>query len=142
MEISFTIPGPPIAKGRPRVGKFGAYTPKKTVEYENLVRMAYVQYASDAPPIDGYIRAEIMLYFPIPKSASKKARAGMEAGAIRPAKKPDCDNCIKSITDALNGIAYKDDSQIVAVSCEKYYSDKPRAVVTLSSLEEVDNESN
>lgn len=142
MEISFTIPGPPIAKGRPRVGKFGAYTPKRTVEYENLVRMAYMQYAPDSPPIDGYIKAEIRLYFPIPKSASKKARAGMMAGKIRPAKKPDCDNCIKSITDALNGIAYKDDSQIVAVSCEKYYSDQPRAVVMLSSLEEVEHESN
>ena len=142
MAVLFTIPGSPVAKGRPRVGKFGAYTPKKTVEYENLVRMAYVQCAPDKPPIDGYIRAEILLYFPIPKSTTKKAKAGMEAGTIRPAKKPDCDNCIKSITDALNGIAYKDDSQIVEITCQKYYSSQPRAVVLLSELEEKQLESN
>ena len=55
----------------------------------------------------------------------------MQSGKIRPTKKPDCDNCIKSITDALNGIAYIDDSQIVSIECEKWYSDRPRAEVMI-----------
>lgn len=125
--MKFTIPGTPVAKGRPRTGRYGTYTPQKTVEYENLVKIA----APQGEPLQGALRARIELYFPIPKSKPKKQREAMQAGEIRPTKKPDCDNCIKSITDALNGIAYTDDSQIVSIECEKWYSDRPRAEVMI-----------
>jgi Holliday junction resolvase RusA-like endonuclease len=55
----------------------------------------------------------------------------MAEGKIRPAKKPDADNIMKAIADALNGIAYKDDSQIVNVTITKWYSDTPRVEVAI-----------
>ena len=48
-----------------------------------------------------------------------------------PLKKPDIDNCIKVILDSLNGIAYKDDSQVVSLKIEKYYADKPSLIACI-----------
>ena len=67
--------------------------------------------------------------------AKEKKRQQMLAGLIRPTKKPDLDNVIKSILDALNKVAYHDDTQIVSLSMEKFYSDSPRVEVTISNLE-------
>lgn len=128
----FVIPGTPVAKGRPRMGRYGTYTPKKTVEYENLVRLSFME--ADGKQQEGYLCANIKLYFPIPKSQSKKKKMLMQQGEIRPDKKPDCDNCIKSILDSINGIAYADDSQVIKVVCEKFYSDNPRAEVEIEKI--------
>lgn len=131
---SFTILGQPVAKGRPRVTKWGAYTPEKTVNYENLVKWSYIETYSKADVLEADLGVEIKFYFQIPKSTSKKNKVLMLGGLIRPSKKPDIDNCIKAITDALNTIAYKDDNQIVEVRAYKYYSDEPRAEVILSEI--------
>ncbi len=128
--ILFKIPGEPVAKGRPRVTRWGAHTPEKTVNYETLVKEMYaITYGQTM--LEGELDIEIKLYFQIPKSTSKKKRELMEQGKIRPTKRPDLDNCMKTITDALNGIAYKDDSQIVDAAVRKYYSNTPRAEVCI-----------
>ena len=77
---------------------------------------------------------EIEAYFSVPKSASKKKRAAMLTGDIRPTKKPDMDNILKTVADALNGIAYRDDSQIVRAIVDKYYDTAPRLIVTITAL--------
>ena len=73
---SFTVPGVPVAKGRPRVtirgGRPRAYTPEKTEKYENLVRLAFREEFPDAEPAAGPIILEFRAYFPVPKSFSKK----------------------------------------------------------------------
>ena len=74
-------------------------------------------------------------YFAIPASTSKKRQQLMRDKVIRPTKKPDMDNIIKIIADALNGIAYYDDSQIVDTAVRKFYSDEPRVVVKISEVE-------
>ncbi len=130
----FTIPGQPVAKGRPRVGKWGAYTPEKTVNYENLVKYSYIDKYKDSEVLKAALGIEIKFYFQIPKSTSKKNRELMLKGEILPTKKPDIDNCIKIITDALNTIAYKDDNQIVVARAYKYYADEPRAEVIIKEL--------
>lgn len=53
---------------------------------------------------------------------------------IRPTKKPDLDNIMKCVTDALNEIAYQDDKQIVSASIEKYYSEEPRVEVAIMEI--------
>jgi Holliday junction resolvase RusA-like endonuclease len=68
----------------------------------------------------------------MPASASKKKQQSMLHGGIRPTKKPDCDNIAKAVLDALNGIAYYDDSQVVTVTVEKLYSDTPRVEVEIT----------
>jgi Holliday junction resolvase RusA-like endonuclease len=139
--IQFTVYGTPVGKGRPKFSTFNghatAYTPAKTVNYENLVKLSYQQqcggkmYEKDVP-----LAIDIMAHFPIPKSVSKKKADMMRAGTIRPTKKPDLDNCIKSICDALNGIAYYDDAQIVEVTMWKFYSDEPKAEITIRAVKE------
>lgn len=133
-DYKLIIPGTPIAKGRPRVGKFGTYTPPKTVNYENLVQLCYMDQV-EGQLLTGPVALSIEFYFPIPKSISKKDKAKMQTGDIMHTKKPDIDNCIKSITDALNGFAYRDDSQVVLVQAYKLYADDPRVEVTIKGVD-------
>ncbi len=78
----------------------------------------------------------VNVYRPIPKSFSKKKTAAAEAGQIRPTTKPDADNYVKGIKDALNKVIWKDDSQIVSVTVAKFYSQRPRIEVKVQELEE------
>ena len=135
--VCFTIPGPPQGKARPRVvrAKSGislTYTPDKTVAYEELVRIRYKAAAQGFRfPDEAQVVVQITARFPIPASKSKKVRMAMRSGQIKPAKKPDCDNIMKIICDALNGFAYKDDAQVVLAQIAKEYADEPRTDVRM-----------
>jgi Holliday junction resolvase RusA-like endonuclease len=83
---------------------------------------------------------EILAYFRIPGSKSKKLQERMRSGLVRPMKTPDVDNVMKSVQDGLNGIAYRDDRQIITASISKFYDDNPRLVVSLTYLEEVEDD--
>lgn len=133
------MPGPPKGKARARTvrtrgGQTFSYTPEGTVLYENLIKISFSQTGERPFRAEEYLRVTIMAYYPVPKSTSKKKATEMVAGYIRPAKKPDIDNVIKSILDALNGVAYHDDTQVVAVFAEKYYSDTPRVEVEIGNM--------
>lgn len=127
-----TIPGEPVAKGRPRMGKYGTYTPEKTKNYETLVKeLFFTQHGQTM--MEGHLNVEIKAYFGIAKSTTKKVREKMIGGSLRPTKRPDIDNVVKCIADALNGVAYADDSQIVSLSASKHYSENPRVEVIITS---------
>ncbi len=131
-EISFSVPGKPVGKARPRFSKNRTYTPKKTVEYEKWVQSCCTMECKNRiPGYTGPIEAQIMAYYPIPKSVSKVKREKMLSGAIKPGVKPDLDNVAKSILDALNGVAYYDDNQVTDLKVAKRYSEKPRVDVIL-----------
>lgn len=136
-EIYFIIHGEPKGKGRPRfVRATGrAVTPKDTVNYENLVRMEY-EYQCNGKRFedDAQIWMEVDAYYSIPKSVSKKKRAEMLSNRLRPTKKPDGSNVLKAIEDALNGIAYRDDAQIVETRISKYYGELPRVAVYIRKM--------
>lgn len=137
--IQFTVYGTPVGKQRPKFSTFNghatAYTPAKTVNYENLVKLSYQQQCNDKPyEKDVPLKAEITAYFPIPKSASVKRKKMMLDGKIRHTKKCDADNLAKAVLDALNGIAYYDDSQVCELSVSKLYSDNPRVIVSISEI--------
>ena len=135
MKYELTIPGEPVTKARPRVTQGGfTYTPAKTKNYETFVReLFYSQHGQVM--MEGAIRAEIMAYFPIPKSAAKKLQALMATEQYPHTKSRDADNVAKSVLDALNGIAYKDDSQIADLDIKKRYSERPRVTLVLSKIE-------
>lgn len=136
-EKSFVILGEPCGKGRPRFStKTGrTYTPQKTQNYENLVKMQYaLDFGVDRFSDKAMLGMSIMAYYGIPKSASKKKQEDMRLGVIRPTKKPDMDNVVKIIADSLNGVAYHDDTQIVDCLCRKFYSDNPRVVVKIREV--------
>lgn len=133
--IKLTIPGPPCAKQRPRLGKYGTYTPEKTMNYETLVKELYIVEHHNRQ-LEGALSMTVRAYFQIPKSASQKKAVEMQEGKIRPTTKPDWDNVGKIVADALNGLAYRDDSQIVRATVEKYYSDEPRVEVEIQEMGE------
>ena len=136
--MKIIIPGVPVGKGRPKFSTFNghavAYTPEKTVNYENLVKLSFQQSGETAFDRETQLRADIYAYFPIPKSTSKKNREEMERGLILPTKKPDADNIAKAILDALNGLAFYDDAQVVYLQVSKRYSNEPRAVVFIDDI--------
>lgn len=127
--IELKIPGNPMGKQRPIVTRRGAFTPEKTVNYENLVKELYI--INKYPKIEGYISMSVVAYYPIPKNTSKVKKEKMIKGVLLPDKKPDIDNVLKAICDALNKVAYDDDKQIVNMNIAKQYSENPCVVIRL-----------
>lgn len=118
-----TVEGKIRGKQRPRFNSKTrrTYTPQDTVSYENWVKLCYKEQSNKK--LEGSIQATIIAYFAVPKSYSKTKRLDCVLNNLRPTKKPDIDNCIKIILDSLNGIAYKDDSQIVEVIAVKKWTE-------------------
>lgn len=135
--MTFTVPGEPVGKARPRVvrnfGRVQTFTPHKTAEYEQHVRQAYLAAGGEHFGKQPIVMT-FTFYFGVPKSDTKKLRQEKLEGKILPMKPPDLDNTIKSIADALNGIAYDDDSQIVVIHASKAYDENPRAIVEIDAL--------
>ena len=131
-RISFTIEGEPTGKGRPRHGKYKTYTPTKTKAVENNI--AYFYKVNIGHYFEGYVKLKLDLYYSIAKSDSKKKKLMKLNNELRPNKKPDIDNVVKLVADALNEVAYKDDTQIIELECRKFYSDIPRIEITIEDL--------
>lgn len=136
MRVEFTVHGEPKAKARPRLGKTGhIYTPKTTKDYEDIIALEYM--VQGGKFLKGEISMTFDFYFKIPQSMNlgknKKTKADMKAHRIRPVKRPDLDNLIK-IYDALNGLAFNDDSQIVTIIARKWYGEEPKTVVVLEKV--------
>lgn len=139
--MKFTVYGEPTAKGRPRFKNMGkytmTYTDKKTQSYENLVKMSYINSQENIIKFEDTDMLEVVIdaYFSIPKSTSNKKRCLMEDLVIRPIKRPDTDNIAKIILDSLNHIAFKDDSQVIKLEVNKFYSNEPRVEVEINKID-------
>lgn len=136
--ICFEIPGQPVAKGRARAYRRGNhiahYTPKKTANYESLVKLSAAQAMKGKELIDGPVKLTVTLLFQIPASWSKVKQAAAAQDEIRPTVKPDCSNILKAIEDSLNGIVWQDDKQVVELTVSKYYSNMPGAYVSITEI--------
>ena len=128
--LLFRVNGTPQGKARPRVstanGFTRAYTPAKTRKYEqDVAREAKLAAITQGWKIsDEPIVLVITAWFQIPKSWPKWKKEKAKAGDLYPTVKPDADNIGKAIADALNGIVYADDSQIVGFISQKRYCRK------------------
>ena len=123
---SFPVKGQPVAKARARQGtnkKTGGrfwYTPSKTAKAEQLIALAYRANNIGTELIDQPVMLKVNFFFQMPKSWAKKKK---EAHNGRPhTQKPDLDNLVKTVKDALNKIAWHDDSQVFSVTAEKYWT--------------------
>ena len=135
MVIEITVPGAPVGKARPRVTRSGhAYTPEKTRAYEQKVKLCWKQQSGEHFPPGAGICVEIAAYMPIPSSLSMRKQETLFGKEHL--KKPDLDNVIKAILDALNGCAYGDDSAIWMVTASKYYGKSPQVKIRLAGGEE------
>lgn len=136
-RYSIIVSGLPVGKGRPRMtvrgGHARAYTPEKTIRYENLVRTTFVSKYPDFKPLSGHLEVNIGAEFPIPKSWSKKK----QGEAFYVTKKPDIDNIIKSVFDGLNGVAWTDDSLVSEIHAwKKYTKDMPKCLIEIITEEQ------
>ena len=132
-EIYFIIDGPVIPKGRPRFTRAGrAYTPSRTLDYEKKVERAYLsEYPAGLAFVSEPLEMILNVYMPIPKGISKKKREHMLLHEYPALHNGDVDNFLKSVADALNGVCYTDDCQIVSASVNKIWSESAKAEVTI-----------
>lgn len=139
MTLQFTIPGTPVGKGRPKFARRGnfvtAYTPKKTASYENLVKLYANQAMAGKKPIENAVAVVIILTVNPPESWSKKKKMLALSGVTKPTSKPDIDNVIKGIFDAMNAIVWLDDKQVVHLTAWKEYGDIASASVRVAEYE-------
>lgn len=187
--LKFTIPGVPVAKGRPKFSTRGgyaqAYTPSKTTKAEQHVAItflegnsAFAQLVDDNTKtilprrvLDRYksvvqnggraqqtaeggtavgrdteraaalrdagrtygIAVTLRFWCPIPTGLSKRKRESLDGQLCL--KKPDIDNYVKLVLDALNGIAWEDDNAVASIAASKGYSFEPRTEVCITYLQ-------
>lgn len=149
--INFMVMGEPMSKQRPRVttikGYARAYTPKDTLNYENKVLMSYQEKLKELCgedlkvlfPQGTFVKLKLEAWFPLTKGdygkngLNKKGREKLDYMYCD--KHKDLDNIIKIVLDALNGIAFADDKQIVVIESFKAYSSAlPYVSVTLEEI--------
>lgn len=120
--MKFKISGKIKAKQRPKFGKGRTYTPTDTINYENYIKILYQQECKKH--FTGPVKMVITAYFQMPASKIKTERALKKflTELPYPVKKPDADNIGKIVADSINGIAYKDDSQVVDMQIIKKWS--------------------
>jgi len=122
LQIIFSVEGNPQGKARARFTKTGhAYTPQKTVDYENDIAIKAKQAMGSSDPLETPVAVYVYANYAIPASYSNKRKEACLNRSERPTKKPDADNICKAVCDAMNGIVYKDDSQVVSLHFTKRY---------------------
>lgn len=135
MRVSFTIPGEPKPWRRARLGRLPNGRPMHfkdaaTADYEARWEEAAAKALAGEPPLMGPLLVSIVARFMPPKALTRARRAAIEGGHERPTKRPDLDNIAKNL-DGLNGVAFRDDSQIVHLTVSKIYADSAGVDVTI-----------
>lgn len=152
-DILIVVPGHPVGKGRARsailYGKNGEpikskktgriltthYTPEKTRTWEGIARSLAMDAMHRREPLECPVRLSLIITFAIPDSWPQWKRALALAGRIEPTVKPDADNVEKAVKDALNGVAWRDDCQVVSGAKEKLYGEQPGVRILVSARE-------
>ena len=144
MIIQLIVPGQPMGKQRARTRTVNtlagksfvmSYTPKKTLNYETYIKELFIIKYPRFKPLEGALSVDLKAYLDIPKSKSKKQKELMRQHKIMPTTRPDVDNIFKTFLDALQGgVAFKNDSQVVAVRSAKFYSETPRVEIIISEI--------
>lgn len=135
-QIIFEVPGKVRGKGRPRFMRNGhTYTDKNTVEYEKAIKSAYLRLSRHVSTKS--IRISLYVFFAPNKSDTKRNREVKLRNAKAPKKKPDIDNVIKVVLDALNKVAYEDDTQVNEVHVERLFSKEEKLIVCLTECGEL-----
>ena len=136
-EQKLIIPGQPVPQGRPRFSNQGgfvrAYDPPKSREYKKHI--LYHAKRQKAYKMKGALEVEILIFKKNLSNFNKAKKNAAEARIFRPTTKPDADNYAKGVLDALKGVAWEDDGQVVDLIARKYYSANPRIEITIKELE-------
>ena len=139
--IRIVITGHPVAKGRWRAykrkdGNIGAFTPQKTRKWEDDARMMARVEMGSRPLLTGCVELHVDVWLAVPASWPDWKQNAAISGSILPAGRPDLDNCVKAAKDAMNGVVWVDDSQVVTSKEWKRYSLRPMVEITITPLKE------
>ena len=130
-----TIPGQPVAKGRPRFGKGHAYTPGKTKAWEDTA-VWFFKMAKATPILKGPIRVDIDAEFKRPQRLMRKKDPSTRMWNC---SKPDLDNTVKTVLDAMvKAGVMKDDAQVADLRARSFYCaklDVPHVRVTWEAID-------
>lgn len=133
--IKLSIPVEPMGAVRMTGrGKFVKGNAQRYLSYKEYLQWTAKQKLDSSCLISGPIAVEIRFIMPIPKSWSKKKQE--EAIGDYHIKKPDTDNLVKGVFDALNKIAWNDDNQVAKVTAVKLYGERPGIEISISTLKE------
>lgn len=126
MMYTTTIPIKPVPKARPRVSNGRAYTPQRTKQFERdvAVMVRSTMMKNCQKPIEGSVYVAITFNFKTPNADF--------VGCSNYTTTSDVDNLIKAVLDALNGVAYNDDRQVVQVTGWKRWDVSDSVIVTVS----------
>lgn len=125
--ISLSLPIEPVAKERPRLGRSGVYTPDKTRRFERDIAQLVLAHPTLIGPLCGPLKVTMRFILKRPKRPK----------FALPAVRPDADNFWKAVSDALNGILWEDDAQIVECHASKAYAaagTEPRIEIELERI--------
>lgn len=128
--VRFTVYGRPIPQGSKRhVGNGVMVESSKNLRpwRQDVADTAFLNFGAMPYAGDGSesIVVRVVFHFEKPRSAKKR---------VYPTVKPDIDKCLRAILDALTGIAYKDDAQVIEVKTQKLYGSPARAEIEVSAL--------
>lgn len=132
--IQFTVPGRPQPWRRARTNGRVHFKDAKTRANQNAWAWACRDAMGAAAPMGGPVAVEVVARFAVPVRTNRVNRAAMLAGHVLPICTPDADNIAKNL-DALNGVAFTDDAQIVRLTVEKTYAANAGVDVTLRPVE-------
>lgn len=136
LKVEFEVPCRPRGKGRPRATSAGKhtrmYTDAKTIAFENLIMACFREHGVVEMFPREPIRIQIRAYFVPRKSWPKWKRESANAGTLPMMQTPDTDNIAKVVMDALNGLAYHDDSQVTEIDATKAYGERDYMRITLT----------
>ena len=137
-EISFILNCTPTPQARPRHAVMHGFsmTYKSAAQKENEATLdALLAQHAPVEPMEGAVALTFMAYLPVPASASKKKQQDMLNGVIRHTHKPDLDNLGKQLKDAMTRLQFwRDDRQVVKLTCEKRYGMRGHWIVTIREL--------
>lgn len=142
MQFEFEYFGEPVAQSRPKFSfKTGhAYEQQKSKNYKDALRNYVQLHVQDKRMLEGPLTFELNVFRSIPKSWSNKKKKLAEEGFIQPTGRPDTDNYIKAVLDALSGVLMKDDSQVTVIIATKTYRDQPGIRVKVEEQYPIDEE--
>lgn len=138
--VKLHIPGQPQGKGRARSarlpnGQTIHYTPAKTRTYEGMIRTQAISAVGDQNPTESPVMLTLLCGYQIPKSWPRWKRDMALAGQIVPTVKPDTDNVLKAVKDALNSVVWRDDCQVVSTIKDKIYTDNPFVSIEVATVD-------
>lgn len=133
-QLFFTFDIEPTPQLRPRAsargGRVRVYDPPKVHQFKNLLHgLALTQYKR--PPLMGALEVDLIFYRPVQRSLSKTESARRLSNESKPIVKPDVDNYVKATLDALTGVLWHDDSQIVKLVSEKRYGETGKIIISV-----------